>query len=276
MTRPGSAARGFTLVEVLITIIVTGVLGASLMSLVIGQQRFYTRSDNALLAQQNVRAAVDLMAAELRMASPTDIVTAANDSVVIRFDLLRGVVCDTLPGGQAYVFAYDTVGNANLSGGIQGTSYSGPYDSAFVYRDGFTPTSSTNGTAMTTCRANGADPNSTAPASKFRLTSGWAAQFGLTPRRGSLLRWYGTLGYSFGGSVTDPGSDAIYRDAQELVTPFESGAAFRYVMADGSIQSSVLAADLPDIREIRVVVTASGTGPFQVRRPIVYDIPLRN
>ena len=274
-----SGVGGFTLVEVLITIVVAGVLGGALLALVVGQQRFYTSSDNALLAQQNVRAAVDLVAAELRMASPEDIVTAQNDSVVIRFDLVRAVVCDTLvAAGVADVFVYDSVTNANLVSAFRGTAYSGPYDSAFVYGDSFTPTtSSTGGTAQTNCRNNGADPNGTAASGDFRRTSGWAAEYGVTPRRGSLIRWYGLLSYRFGASTSVSGSDAIWRNNQELVSPFESGAEFRYVMANGSVQNSVNSANLANIREIRVVVTATGdVAAFNVRRPVVYDIPLRN
>lgn len=274
------AIRGFTLVEVLITIVVAGVLGGALLSLVLGQQRFYTTSDNALLAQQNVRAAVDLMAAELRMASPDDIVFAGADSVVVRFDLVRAVVCDTLAGsnGQADVFVYDSVTNANLASAFRGTAYSGPYDSAFVYGDSFTPTvASTGGTAQTNCRNNGADPNSTASAGDFRRTSGWAGEYGLTPQRGSLVRWYGVLSYRMGASTSSPGSDAIWRNDQELVTPFETGARFRYVMVNGSVRNSVTGPSLANIREIRVQVVATGTGTaFNVSRPVTYDIPLRN
>ena len=272
-TRPGGSgprSRGFTLVEILITVVVAGIIGGALMSLVISQQRFYARSDNHVLAQQNIRAAVDLMAAELRMASPEDIVTAASDSVTIRFDLVRGVVCGG-GSGSTHVFAYDSVGNANLSSGIAGTAYSEPYDSAFVYNDGFTGSiTASNPASETLCQTNGAP--TTEPSSAFRLVSGWTT----TPPRGSLLRWYGTLTYAFAPSVTDAGAQAIWRNGQELVTPFEAGAQFWYVMQDGSVLSSVSAGSLTDIREIRIGATATGQGPFQARRPVVYDVPLRN
>lgn len=267
---PRTGPRGFTLVEVLITVVVAGVLSAALMSLVNGQQRFYSRSDNQVLAQQNIRTAVDLMAAELRMASPEDIVTATSDRVAVRFDLVRGVVCGG-GSGSTHVYAYDSIGNANLTGGIVGTAYSGPYDSAFVYADGFTGTvTGSDPASETLCKANGAP--TTAPRSAFRLVSGWAT----TPPRGSLVRWYGTLTYAFAASATDAGARAIRRNGQELVTPFETGARFWYVMSDGSVQGSVSAGSLTDIREIRIAATATGRGPFQARRPVVHDVPLRN
>lgn len=267
---PVARIRGFTLVEVLITIVVAGVLGGALMSLVVSQHRFYAQSDNLLLAQQNIRASLDLMASELRMASPEDIVTAASDSVTIRFDLVHAVVCAG-SAGSTHVYAYDSVSNANLTSGITGTAYSEAYDSAFVYNDGFTGTiTASNPTSETQCKANGAPASE--PTSAFRLVSGWST----TPPRGSLLRWYGTLSYAFAASVTDPGSFAIWRNNQELVTPFETGAQFSYVMDDGTVQSSVNPASFADIREIRIGVTAIGEGPFQTTRDVVFDIPLRN
>lgn len=267
---PVTGSRGFTLVEVMITVVVAGVLGGALMSLVHGQQRFYALSDGQTHARQNIRVVVDLMAAELRMASPGDIVLARSDSVTIRFDLVRGVVCGG-GAGSTHVYAYDSVTNANLTGGIVGTAYSEPYDSAFVYADGFAGTIiGSDPASETLCRTNGAP--TTEPSSAFRLVSGWST----TPPRGSLVRWYGTLTYAFAPSATDAGSLAIWRDGQELVTPFEAGAEFRYVMQDGSVQGSVTAGNLADIREIRVGATATGQGPFRARRAVVYDVPLRN
>jgi prepilin-type N-terminal cleavage/methylation domain-containing protein len=271
--------RGFTLVEVLITIVVAGVLGGALMALVMGQQRFYGHSDDTIVAQQNLRAAMDLMATELRMASPTDIMRARSDSVVVRFDILRAVVCDVTGPNETAVFVYDSVTSANLPSGFRGTAYSGAYDSAFVYADGFTPAVAGTGGGGSgpqgVCTANGAPGGQ--PSSVYRRTTGWTSQFGLVPDRGSLLRWYGALAYSFGSSTSTTG-EALFRNVDELVTPFEAGAVFRYVMANGSVQNNVAGGQLANIRQIRVVATAIGDGvnQFGVRRQLTYDIPLRN
>ena len=267
--------RGFTLVEVLITVVVAGVLGGALMTLVLGQQKFYGHSDDTIVAQQNLRAAMDLMATELRMASPSDIMQARSDSVVVRFDIMRAVVCDVTGADQVATFVYDSVASANLPSGFRGTAYSGAYDSAFVYGDGFTSTSSTGGSAQGTCTGNGAPTGQ--PASSYRRESGWTAQFGVVPDRGSIVRWYGALAYSFRSSTSTTG-EALFRNADELVTPFEAGAVFQYVMANGSVQNSVAGGQLVNIRQIRVMATAIGDGGnrFGVRRQLTYDIPLRN
>lgn len=266
---------GFTLVEILITIVVAGVLGAALMGLVLGQQRFYGHSDDTIMAQQNLRAGMDLMATEVRMASPGDIMVARSDSLVVRADILRAVVCGVTGPDQAAVLVYDSVGSANLPSGFRGTAYSGAYDSAFVYGNNFTPTWSSSGSAKTVCTNNLAP--STYPSSAYRATSGWTSEFGKVPDQGSLLRWYGRLSYSFSPSSSNSG-DALWRNREELVTPFQTGARFVYVMANGSLQSSVGAGQIPNIRRIRVVATATGDGinRYDVMRSLAFDIPLRN
>lgn len=268
------ADRGFTLVEVLITIIVAGVLGASLMGLLLGQQRFYGHADDSILAQQNIRAALDLMGAELRMANPTDIVAAEADSVTVRFDIKRGIVCGLPNSGQAYVFVYDSVGSANLPGGVWGMGFSGAYDSTWVYKDGFTPNSSVSQTAMDVCKIQ-KDVPAARPLSEFRQTGGWG---GVDPEEGSLARWYGKLSYRLSGSSTVPNAWAIWRSGQEFVTPFANTSRFRYVMDNGSVQNQVAAGQIDRIRRIRIEATAIGevNNRYGVNRPIVYDIPLRN
>lgn len=271
-----SRERGFTLIEVLITVVVAGVLGAALMSLVLGQQKFYGQSEDAVIAQQNIRASLDLMGAELRMAGPSDILAADADSVAVRSDILRGVICRMPNSDQAYVFVYDTVATANLPGGVRGTAYSNPYDSAWVYEPGFTPSSSVSNTAQTVCVTQKGAP-STRPLSDFRDTNGWTA-FAAPPDEGALVRWYGRLAYRLSPSGSDPNAWAIWRSGQELVTPFATSSRFRYVMANGSVRNSVGAGQLDQIRQIRVEVTAIGdaNNRYGVNRPIVYDIPLRN
>ncbi len=107
MTRRVGRA-GFTLVETLITLVVAGVLGVAILTLILGQNRFYEHSDDAIYAQQTIRAAMDLMSSELRMISPTDLLAAEEDSLAARFDLVRGVVCDTLSSDDVYLFVYDS------------------------------------------------------------------------------------------------------------------------------------------------------------------------
>lgn len=278
--RAGSTASrravGYTLVEVMISISVAAVLGAGVMGLVLGQQRFYRHSDDTIVAQQNLRAALDLVASEIRMASPTDILVATADSIAVRTDVIRAVVCGGAGPDQVDVFVYDSVGNANLSPSFRGTAYSGAYDSAFVYSNGWTPAVTTSGGApQTTCESKGAPPGQ--PAHLYRRLAGWSSEFGVVPSAGSIVRQYGRLSYRFSPSNFSTGL-GIWRNGQELVAPFEAGARFRYVLADNSVKDYVPVTDLADIRTVRIVAAAMGDGVdrYGVRRRIEFDVPLRN
>jgi type II secretory pathway pseudopilin PulG len=269
-------AAGYTLVEIMISITVAAVLGVGVMGLVLGQQRFYRHSDDTIVAQQNLRAALDLVASEIRMASPTDVIVATADSVAVRTDVIRSVVCDVTGPDEIAVFVYDSVGNANLTPSFRGTAYSGAYDSAFVYRDGWTPAATgSGGSPEATCVANGAPTGQ--PAHFYRRLAGWNSQFGEVPSAGSIVRSYGKLSYRFSVSNFSNGL-GIWRNGQELVAPFENGARFRYVMRDNSVQDYVPVADLADIRTVRIVAAAMGDGVdrYGVRRRIEFDVPLRN
>ena len=70
----------------------------------------------------------------------------------------------------------------------------------------------------------------------------------------------------------------MWRNSQELVSPFDSGARFQYVLADGSVVSSVAPAQFDQLRMIRIEATAIGDGAdrYGVKRTIVHSIPLRN
>lgn len=275
--RRASDESGFTLVEALIALVISGILASALVSLLIGQSRFYERTDDQIYAEQSLRASMDLVATELRMGSPTDLVTAQADSVTIRFDVIRGIVCDTTGTDAVTAFAYERITDANLPGGAVGTAMSGPYEEPFTYADAWLPTEVTTGSGpKASCVATGA-PTGLSDDSYAEL-SGWTSAIGSRPAPGSVLRFYGNLSYRFAPSTFFATRTALWRGNQELIGPFENGAAFSYVMADGSVENSVSSSDFDDVRAIRFTATALGDGAnrYNVQRPIEVDIPFRN
>lgn len=271
----GSPAAAFTLAETMVAIVATSILGGALMTLILGQHRFYAGSDGTITARQNARAAADLLSGELRAASPGDLLSAGPDELSLRFDVVRGLVCEPGPGGSAFVFVHDSVSTANLPGGVTGAAVSGPYDSTFVYADGWTGAVwPRDAKAEARCKALGAPAG--APRSAFRAVGGWVGPFPGTPARGSIARWYGTLTYRLSASSSHPGALSLRRNGQELVTPFEAGSRFEYLMVDGSVLGAVPPAMLDRIREVRIRMTVTGEGSIAIRRPLVLDIPLRD
>jgi len=270
--------RGFTLVEALVALTISGIVASGLISLLVGQGRFYDRTDDQLNAEQVAQATFDLVSAEVRMASATDLLVATADSLSFRFDLLHGLVCDSTASDEAAVYVYDRTSNAGLTGSFTGIALSGPYEESFEYADSWNPTPTATGSGpKATCTASGT-PGTASDSDYLRIT-GWGAEFtGGVPGRGTLMRGYGRLTYTFAASSFFTARTALWRGTQELVGPFDNGAAFSYVMTDGSVQSTVTGTTLDSVVAVRMTATAIGEGsnPHNISRPVTFDVPFRN
>lgn len=267
--------RGYTLAEMLVAMVLAGIVGGSVLGVLLRQNSFYRQANDLVYAEQSLRAGLDLMASELRMASPRDLLAAEPDSVSVRFDVWRGVVCTSdASTDEAAVFVHDSVGNANVPASFRGYGFSNPYDSLYDYGDDWSASVDLS-SGQTECE------NAGSPAGqeswRYRTLSGWGSSPQDTvPDRGAVLRHYGRLTFRFDPSNFTSGT-AVWRNSQELVAPFEEEAAFSYLMADGSVQSSVSPADFPDVRAVRVTVVALGehSATTDVSRSISFDIRLR-
>ena len=281
--RAGSAggtegAGGFTLVEVLVALVIGGVVATALLTLLLGQSRFYERTDDQMGAEQVAQATYDLMSGELRGAGATDLLAAEPDSLALRFDLLQAVVCAPTGPDRAALYVFDRATGPNLTDSFTGVAASAPYSDVFEYGDGWNPVPVATGSGPeSVCTAAGA-PGGGAVGDYLEI-EGWAANLpGGLPEPGALVRGYGRLSYRLAPSTFFATRWAVWRGTQELVGPFEAGAAFSYLMADGTERTSVAAASFHDVVAVRLAAVAVGDGAnrFGVSRPVDFEVPFRN
>lgn len=270
-----SDQRGFSLIEGVIALFLLGVLGGATLSLLRSQDRFYSHLDNSVLAEQNLRAAADLVSAEVRQSMSEDLLAARPESVSVRFDVHQAVVCEVVNPDQLQIFVYDTVPSPSITGGLVGTAWSGPYQTAYEYSDGWTPGGGPQAAAQTTCTTNGAPAGF--PANRYRTTSGWnSGGFSQTPPRGSIIRRYRQLTYRFAPSAMGSGY-ALWRGTRELIGPLDPTSAFAYVMSGGGVQNTVSPANFGNVRAVRINAVAIDDDPrYDLQRLLQFDIPLRN
>lgn len=288
--RPGRNLRrpadqgGFTLTEMLVALVVTGILGAGVVSLLLEQNRFYNQHDELVYAEQSLRGAADLVSRELRMAAQQDVMYAGADSVLVLSDIHRGVVCRVSSSMVTY-YAYESP-SANLTGTV-GTGYQPPANATdpFEYDRSFDGRGSVaTSTAVTDCVDNGApDPSlSGISASDYRTVDWSGSSFTSTPEAGGAIRVFQRLAYSFAPSSFADGH-ALMRNNQELVAPFADDAGFEYLTGSG-VQSSPGSGPFGpsnngiELNAIRVNATATGGGDqrFDVSRDMSYELRLRN
>lgn len=280
---------GFTLVEMLVALVITGIMAGAVISLLMGQNRFYGSTDDVVFAEQNLRATSDLLSSELRSIYPasgsgnSDLVTAQSGELTFRVDTHRGVVCHVTSGDDVYAFLFSEPAAPNVDGSaprgyavreaFSGSAWT--YDESWDPRGGLTRSTGQGTTITETCESNGGPADDADNYSQFVVFDGWAGT--TVPADGSILRLFGRVSYTFGASGFGSGT-AIFRNGQELAAPFESDAAFSYVMAGGGVQSSVSSSDFGSVERIRVSATAVGEGQnrYDVARNLQFDIPLKN
>jgi type IV pilus assembly protein PilW len=141
---------GFTLVELLITMLISGIIIAAIYSSYIAQQRTYLAQEQVIYMQQNIRAGLEVIGNEIRMAgydpsgnSNADILPGTNSRIIL-FSQDLNEDGDALDAGETLTFAL---------GGTDGNN-DGVVDNIDVDGNGITDAGST----ITRDNGGGAQP----------------------------------------------------------------------------------------------------------------------
>ncbi len=118
-------SNGFTLVELMITVAISGIIIAAIYSAYITQQRTYLAQEQVAEMQQNNRAAIDMMVREIRMAGydPTGgagagITTATSSRFTFTQDINSdGNIPTAAPfGGETITFGFSNANDPDNNG----------------------------------------------------------------------------------------------------------------------------------------------------------------
>ncbi|MEO7712936.1 MAG: type II secretion system protein, partial [Gemmatimonadaceae bacterium] len=98
-TRLSLVRRGFTLIEIITSLAILGIIGLAFVRLVVSQARF-TEGQMALRNARSVsRNAMNIMLTDIRMVQDSGgLVSAARDSVTMRVPVAFGLLCKNEPG----------------------------------------------------------------------------------------------------------------------------------------------------------------------------------
>ena len=95
--------RGFSLLELLLTLALGGLVAGALFGLLHGQERLARAQADSITAAEALRVSAIILAGELRLLAPAeDLALATPESVAVRAFRAFGVVCGRL-GGEALV-----------------------------------------------------------------------------------------------------------------------------------------------------------------------------
>lgn len=285
---------GFTLVEVMIALTLTAVLGAAVMGAFVSQSRFFDHQEKVGAARAVSRGAMNIMMSEMRLVERSGgVVSAGSNAITLRVPYVFGMSCGT----NANLLTITTL-PADLTGmqdatGVPIPSFAGyAYRLAggsYVYQEG--AVSATTTTVATVCTSAGLVPNDggIVPDGDDAdvLPDGNIIEMTVATSVpvGAPIFLYHRIRYEFAASTSVPGRVALWREVEgapspeELIAPFDTTAEFRYFANDAATATTV-PATLSDITGIEIVLDAvserpNGDGTFQ-SVPLTTAVHFRN
>jgi prepilin-type N-terminal cleavage/methylation domain-containing protein len=255
---PAPDRSGFTLIEMLVALIISGIVVGTIFQLLVGQGRFVERQSAREEVQQNTRAALELISSELRTLPAGDgLILATSDSLTMRVVRIWGVVC-AAGGGSSLDVVFPS---------IPGVSFAPNLGTGVVVRLGSEWSGSVRLTAAGNASAscNGEALGTGVERRTLSLSGTPQSSDGtLLPAVGDLVYIHDQVTYRSGTSAAVPGlwiQRRIGEGAGSSNQPFagpilESGLRFEYFTAGSSVPlaTPVSAAVRPDVARIAVVV----------------------
>ncbi len=289
VTGQSRARRGFTLVELLITLAILGIVGAMIAQLMMKQQRFFQRMSDQTTVRRELRTALGTLPSELRAVSSVggDIAAFGTTSITFRATLGTSFVCEKASSTELLLppvnSARTITTNWVTPPGVGDTVFALRHDSAGVSGDYWSAhriTAVTQGAGLCVTSPY-LDPVLDAGKPRFRVTVTPAVPDSVV--RGSALRFTRAARYELARMT----SGRWYLQRQELqsgtwTTPVtvsgpymapgtgrSGGLSFSYVDSLGS--AVALGGVSTRIARIDIALRAQGMAPATPGNPVVVD-----
>lgn len=228
------------------------------------QNRFYATQTLRTGAQDNVRAATELMAREIRNTMEDGVVVAGARTLTIRSPLAMAIVCDRtgVPNLDVYheggelALATDEVAGIALRDRVTGVWEQAQATWSDI--DGSTSDPAGN------CFDNGAD--TVGARDSFHRLRVINPLFAGTPDNGDVVMIFRETTFKIQTSELDPSTLGIFRGIYgeslvEFATGIDTTAQLRYRTTSGGYVDTVAAGSLADIDAVRIVADARKPAP---------------
>jgi prepilin-type N-terminal cleavage/methylation domain-containing protein len=298
-TRLSPLRRAFTLVEILVSLGILGIIGLAFVRLLTSQARF-TEGQMALRNARTVsRNAMNIMLTDLRMVEDNGgLQIASRDSVTVRIPIAFGLLCSNV-GGDATMQLLPVDSAMTEFGYYSGWAYRDSVSGLFAYQNANTPIrlgdpSLSNGVPPTTCTdstLSGIPPvqkpgilpmSYTTPTGAVRSTRIIRVTdpvTAVTPTPGWPVFVYQQITYRFQASSAYPGRIGLFRKVRapnpggavidEIIAPFDTSAKFRFYVLNADVAQDAPPADLNTVRGLELNLAGSSPRAQQGKKEAV-------
>ncbi|MGQ0714178.1 MAG: PilW family protein [Gemmatimonadaceae bacterium] len=268
---------GLTIIELIVTVIVLGIVGGGIVRMLTSQARFYEHQGAGRNARSISRAAVNVLLSEIRMVEAGGgVIAAAANEITLRVPYAFGVYCGP-PGGASTVALIPADSAMLAEPGFTGYAWRGRLGNYNYVEAGAMLTPPVPGE----CVAAGLTP----------VPGG--VRVGITPALpigadvGTVVMLTRRITYTFANSASVPGRIALWRRVdgsgarEEIAAPFDATARFRFYELNANTAQDPVPAALTDIRGFELVLDGASevspalTGTPQ-RAPLTTSVFFRN
>jgi prepilin-type N-terminal cleavage/methylation domain-containing protein len=261
------ARGGFTLVELLVALVISGLLTGVIFQVIGGNSRFVSMQSAREEVQQNSRAAVDLITGDLRSAASVGLIEMQPNAVRLYVPRAWGILCADVTSNSTDVWAVFPAGTIPTD--FSPTAQAAHWGIAVHQTDD--PTVSTNqyrfvsavapATSTNPCAAVQPNLGAAHTTMGFRKTAGVFVNAGVTIRTGTPVMIFEEVRYDVAqsGGTGDfwvrrmVGYSGTSPNMQPMAGPVPGSTALRftYLQSDGVTTTSVASA----VRQVRVNFT---------------------
>ncbi len=261
--------RGFTLVEALVALVLSSVLLMLVSGTFLAQNRHQARQALTAGVHDDVRAATELVARELRRTVEDGILVAGPRTLRVRAPAVVATVCarsNFVLLFWASIHVHSEEGRAGIRpsevSGVSLRSGSGWDHEPLSWSD----VDASSSGAAARCAAEGADV--AGGSDQFHTLNGlrlwW--EFGRSPDVGEPVLLYRETTFTIRPSDLEPGALALFRrvgdgTAMEFASGLDASARFAYRRGGTVYHDTVSASDLDEIDAVRLVLDARTGGP---------------
>jgi prepilin-type N-terminal cleavage/methylation domain-containing protein len=266
MTR--SIRQGFTLVELLISLVVSAIVGGALVRMVLSQARFMDQQEAWRGARNVARGGINRMLSDLRAVEASGGLQAAaagGQDFTVRVPYAWGVLCGI--AANVYTVSVLPVDSAMFAApGYTGFALRNNTSGVYTYH----PSNVLNLAGTTVLCQNGAydsihtmESLNGSPTGQVVNVTRTAGAVIPAPVRGSIIYMYRDVRYEFKASTAVPGRTGLWRtmvtggSTEELATPFDATARVNFYVLNNAVAQAAVPATLSQTRGLELVLSGA-------------------